>query len=64
MERPLRLIPTFRSTYVTFAIGSPSRALGSTTPLWERGDLSTQQILTEDNRNKEISPPPLRLANC
>ena len=28
------------------------------TPLWQRADLSTQQVLTEDNRNKEISPPP------
>lgn len=28
------------------------------TPLWQRGDLATQQALTEDNRNKEISAPP------
>ncbi len=28
-----------------------------TTPLWQRADLGTQQALTEDNRNKEISPP-------
>ena len=27
-------------------------------PLWQRSDLSTQQALTEDNRNKEISAPP------
>ena len=27
-------------------------------PLWRRADLSVQQALTEDNRNKEISPPP------
>ncbi len=27
-------------------------------PLWQRGDLATQQALTEDNRNKEISAPP------
>lgn len=27
-------------------------------PLWQRADLSVQQALTEDNRNKEISPPP------
>ncbi|MGH1492366.1 MAG: histidine phosphatase family protein [Acidimicrobiales bacterium] len=27
-------------------------------PLWQRSDLPTQQALTEDNRNKEISPPP------
>ncbi len=26
-------------------------------PLWKRGDLTLQQVLTEDNRNKEISPP-------
>ncbi|MDW3178410.1 MAG: histidine phosphatase family protein [Acidimicrobiia bacterium] len=28
------------------------------TPLWQRSSLATQQALTEDNRNKEISPPP------
>ncbi len=27
-------------------------------PLWQRADLGTQQALTEDNRNKEISAPP------
>ena len=27
-------------------------------PLWRRADLSVQQALAEDNRNKEISPPP------
>ena len=27
-------------------------------PLWQRSTLATQQALTEDNRNKEISPPP------
>ncbi len=27
-------------------------------PLWQRAPLATQQALTEDNRNKEISPPP------
>ncbi len=27
-------------------------------PLWRRSSLSVQQALTEDNRNKEISPPP------
>ena len=26
-------------------------------PLWQRASLSAQQALTEDNRNKEISPP-------
>lgn len=26
-------------------------------PLWQRASLSMQQALTEDNRNKEISPP-------
>ncbi len=26
-------------------------------PLWQRADLPAQQALTEDNRNKEISPP-------
>ena len=30
----------------------------ATTPLWQRADLSVQQALTEDNRNKEISAPP------
>ncbi len=29
-----------------------------TRPLWQRTDLATQQALTEDNRNKEISAPP------
>jgi len=28
------------------------------TPLWQRAELSVQQALTEDNRNKEISAPP------
>lgn len=28
------------------------------TPLWQRASLAQQQALTEDNRNKEISPPP------
>ncbi len=27
-------------------------------PLWKRSTLSVQQALTEDNRNKEIAPPP------
>ncbi len=27
-------------------------------PLWQRASLGQQQVLTEDNRNKEISPPP------
>ncbi len=27
-------------------------------PLWKRAPLAVQQSLTEDNRNKEISPPP------
>jgi broad specificity phosphatase PhoE len=27
-------------------------------PLWQRGSHATQQALTEDNRNKEISAPP------
>src|SRR5688572_5334055 len=26
-------------------------------PLWQRAELGTQQALTEDNRNKEISAP-------
>ena len=30
----------------------------SDAPLWQRSTLATQQALTEDNRNKEISPPP------
>lgn len=28
------------------------------TPLWQRSSLAQQQILTEENRNKEISAPP------
>ncbi len=28
------------------------------TPLWQRAGLAARQALTEDNRNKEISPPP------
>ena len=27
-------------------------------PLWQRSSLAVQQALTEDNRNKEIAPPP------
>ena len=27
-------------------------------PLWKRSELGVQQALTEENRNKEISPPP------
>jgi len=27
-------------------------------PIWQRSDLTVQQALTEDNRNKEISAPP------
>ena len=27
-------------------------------PLWQRASLPQQQVLTEDNRNKEIAPPP------
>jgi broad specificity phosphatase PhoE len=30
----------------------------SALPLWQRSSLEMQQALTEDNRNKEISPPP------
>jgi broad specificity phosphatase PhoE len=29
-----------------------------TEPLWQRSPLGVQQVLTEDNRNKEISAPP------
>ncbi|MGI9594730.1 MAG: histidine phosphatase family protein [Acidimicrobiales bacterium] len=36
---------------------SPAPAV-SDDPLWRRADLSTQQALTEDNRNKEIAAPP------
>ncbi len=34
------------------------RPVDPDTPLWQRADLSVQQALTEDNRNKEISAPP------
>jgi hypothetical protein len=38
--------------------GEQGPELGSTsTPLWQRADLGTQQVLTEDGRNKEISAP-------
>jgi len=37
---------------------SAPAAATTTEPLWQRSDLATQQALTEDNRNKEISPPP------
>jgi len=30
----------------------------SAMPIWQRSDLTMQQALTEDNRNKEISAPP------
>lgn len=33
-------------------------ATAPATPLWERASLAVQRALTEDNRNKEISPPP------
>ncbi len=35
-----------------------STAQPADTPLWQRADLATQQALTEDNRNKEVSAPP------
>ena len=33
-------------------------ATATDVPLWQRSSLASQQALTEDNRNKEISPPP------
>jgi len=36
---------------------SSTPAPDASVPLWQRADLGTQQALTEDNRNKEISPP-------
>ncbi|MDH3302044.1 MAG: histidine phosphatase family protein [Acidimicrobiia bacterium] len=33
------------------------KSIGTEQPLWRRADLSVQQALTEDNRNKEISAP-------
>ena len=36
----------------------PSADSDGAEPLWRRSPLPTQQALTEDNRNKEISPPP------
>ncbi len=44
-------LKTFRSRSDGFA-DEPSE------PLWRRADLATQQVLTEDNRNKEISATP------
>lgn len=35
-----------------------NRAVENEVPLWQRANLSVQQSLTEDNRNKEISAPP------
>ena len=37
---------------------SESPTPDATEPLWQRAELGVQQALTEDNRNKEISPPP------
>ncbi len=48
-EEPLYL-QRFREQNVNGAVAE--------VPLWQRTTLATQQALTEDNRNKEISPPP------
>ncbi|MGI9606675.1 MAG: histidine phosphatase family protein [Acidimicrobiales bacterium] len=37
---------------------SNATGLSPDTPLWQRATLPVQQVLTEDNRNKEISAPP------
>ncbi len=37
--------------------GTEPTSIDTDKPLWQRADLSTQQALTEDNRNKEISAP-------
>ena len=36
----------------------PALRASKAEPLWRRANLSVQQALTEDNRNKEIAPPP------
>lgn len=46
----------FRDRQVTDETANGSEATNE--PLWQRADLSVQQALTEDNRNKEISAPP------
>ena len=49
---------TRRSTSSGSANGAHRHDTERRRPLWQRSDLATQQALTEDNRNKEISPPP------
>lgn len=48
--------PLYLQRFRERAESTNDRAPGS--PLWQRAGLSVQQSLTEDNRNKEISPPP------
>lgn len=37
---------------------TPAEAPKPVTPLWQRSSIEVQRSLTEENRNKEISPPP------
>lgn len=46
--------PLYLKRFRERADGAPP----ASTPLWQRASLPAQQALTEDNRNKEISPPP------
>ena len=48
--------PLYLKTFRQRQAGAPAEA--PDTPLWQRAELATQQALTEDNRNKEIAPPP------
>jgi broad specificity phosphatase PhoE len=49
-------LPLYLKRFRNRGANAPS-AGSPTTPLWQRADLGTQQALTEDSRNKEISAP-------
>ncbi|MGH1505519.1 MAG: histidine phosphatase family protein [Acidimicrobiales bacterium] len=52
--------PTYVKAYRARQNGTAALAATETEsagPLWQRASLEVQQALTEDNRNKEISPP-------
>jgi broad specificity phosphatase PhoE len=50
-------LPLYLRNFRARTNGATAHAV-PTTPLWERAGLEVQRALTEDNRNKEISPPP------
>ncbi|HWL45363.1 MAG TPA: histidine phosphatase family protein [Ilumatobacter sp.] len=51
-------VRNFRARTTNGHAGHAGPMVAPTTPLWERASLEVQRALTEDNRNKEISPPP------